>query len=115
MIGGLAYVANPIFGPKAILSNDLGLSYLHVGMGLILIVMSFTGEGRSAYTLFLSAFVLGMFALAGFLGLNSYSGMANLFDILYPRTPDIYFHAGLAVVLGLCGKCNTSRNQLFYE
>jgi hypothetical protein len=115
LIAGLAFLPNPFFGPKALMVNDTNMSFVHLALGVILIGMSFTGEGRSAYTLFMSAFVMAGLAVGGYLASNSYSGVANLFDMFYPRAADNYLHGALAAGLVICGKCNTSKKQLFYE
>lgn len=113
LIGLIGFARNPFIGANAAIEADMVQNIAHLVLGAYLFGISFTSESGSAFSLYLAAGVCLIFAGVAYTELGSYErGM--LWKFMWANRAGVYFHAGMALVMALCGKMNTARQQLFY-
>ena len=114
VIGLLGFMNNPVIGPNAAIEADFAQNVAHLVVGLYLFGISFTGESGSAFSLYIAAAVCLLFAGVAYSELGSFE-RGFLWNATWANRTGIYFHAGMAVLMALCGKMNTASKQLFYN
>jgi hypothetical protein len=114
VIGALAFVPNPIVGPEGLMARDPLVRYIPVLFGLALLGASAAGESTAAFALYMIGGLSILFAGVAYSQIGE-GGSALLLDTLRMRLADVVFLALAGVSLVICGKMNTSKQQLFYD
>lgn len=105
---------NPLVGKGSLIGADAGISAGHGVLGLFLLLMSFTGESTCAFALYAGCATCLTFAGYVLWQLGSYDSL-QLFSGVFATRSAEYLHLAAGVTMGIFGKLNTARNQLFKE
>jgi hypothetical protein len=114
LIGLLGFVNNPYIGSGAAIEADLIQNIAHVVLGIYLFGVSFAGESASAFSLYMAAILCMLFAGLTYHELGSFQ-RGELWNTMWANRAGAYLHGGMAVVMVLCAKMNTSSKQLLYN
>ncbi len=114
LVGCISFFPMGLFGPGGLLVRYEYVPFLHIGSGLVLLLFSRMGESWAAAGLYSVAALNALVAGLAYAALQPF-GSAYLFDVLRLTQADIVFHGVIAVVLAVCGKMNTARQQVIWE
>ena len=111
LLGALAFLPTGIVGSNGFMLKYAGTPFIHIAGGVILVAFSFMGESWAAFGLYSVAFLNAVIAGLAYNSMDRV-GTATLFDLLRFTQADMIFQGVLAVILVICGKMNTARQQV---
>ena len=114
VIGGMSFLPMGLFGPGGLMVKYPNMPYVHLAFGVILLFASTLGESWAAFGLYSVAFLNALLAGFGYMSID-FTGTSTLFGVLRLTQPDMIFHGILTVGLAICGKMNTSRQQVIWD
>ncbi|MEO8097518.1 MAG: hypothetical protein ABI811_07430 [Acidobacteriota bacterium] len=114
LIGILSFLPTGIVGPGGMLIRYQNVPFLYIVSGLALMAFSTMGESWAAFGLYSVAL---LHALVGGLAYTQIgpTGTSTLFGVLRLTQGDMVLHGVIAVVLAICGKMNTARQQVIWD
>ena len=114
LLGLLGFVNNPFIGPGSAIEAGLIQNVGHIVLGLYLVGVSFAGESASAFSLYMAAILLVMFAGLTYYELGSFQ-RGELWNTMWVNRTGCYFHGAMAILMVLFAKMNTGSKQLLYN
>ena len=113
----VSLLPNPILGEEAYFVTNAAHSGLLALLGVMMVVFSFTGESVAAMGLYLGGMIFLGIAILGYqvVDQNSFGNIANLFGLIAFSRSDIWLDVGMAVLLFMGGRMNTSSRQIIRE
>lgn len=117
LVALVGFLPNPVIGAEGYFRTDMFLNAVIAGIGMFLLAFTTKGEGTAATGLYFGAMMASGLATVGYFQLSEYpAGIpVRLFNLVLCNFEGVYFFAGTAVVLGVCGLMNTSSRQIIRD
>ena len=101
LVGVLGMISTPIAGPMGLFQTNSLHDYVHLLIGIVLLVVAFAAPAKSGLTLQIFGVVYFLLAILGFLLIPS---GGDLLGLVTMNTADHVLHAVLGIVLFFAGK-----------
>jgi hypothetical protein len=103
-VGALGFIDNPIIGesPDAIFHADNFHNYVHIGSGVLFVLIAIAATGAAKGFMILFGLVYLALGIIGFLSFGK-EGMGKVLGILHVNAADNYLHMALGIVILLAG------------
>jgi hypothetical protein len=103
-VGALGFIDNPIIGesPDAIFHADNFHNYVHIGSGVLFVLIAIAATGAAKGFMILFGLVYLALGIIGFLSFGK-EGMGKVLGILHVNAADNYLHMALGIVVLLAG------------
>jgi hypothetical protein len=103
-VGILGFISNPIIGdsPEAIFHADAFHNGVHIGSGILFLLIPFLAPGATNGFMILFGIVYLGLGILGLVTMGS-EGMAKLLGLLHVNAADNYLHIGLGLVILIAG------------
>jgi hypothetical protein len=114
VLGILSFLPTGIVGPGGLLVKYPGVPFVHIASGVILMGFATMGESWAAFGLYSVALLHAVLAGLGYASVD-FTQTSTLFGVLRLTRGDLVLHAVLAVGLAICGKMNTTKQQVIWD
>ena len=105
LVGVLGMISTPIAGPMGLFQTNSLHDYVHLLIGIVLLVVAFAAPAKSGLTLQIFGVVYFLLAILGFLLIPS---GGDLLGLVTMNTADHVLHVVLGVVLFFAGRMGGS-------